>query len=81
MGEREELNSQHSKLTVRKHELNQKLEELEGTAEHITGLKEPPRIIVTSEKIAEIENIRREIDEINSEQKKVIEKIQQLPRE
>ncbi|MBI2851812.1 MAG: hypothetical protein HYX84_01735 [Chloroflexi bacterium] len=62
-----------SRLTVRKHELEQRLRKLEGTAELVDGLREPPVIMVTTEKLKEIESIRKEIDKVTATRKEIIE--------
>ncbi len=80
MGRREELESEWGKLTVKKQELEKRLSELEGKAEDLTGPKEPPRIIVTTEKLAQIDDIRREIEAIEAKRKEIMEETSKLPR-
>ena len=80
MGRREELESEWGKLTVKKQELENRLSELEGKAEAVTGLKEPPSITVTPEKLDEIEGIRRKIEAIEDKRREIMEEKSKLPR-
>lgn len=79
MGEREELNNQDSKLRVRKQELEKRLRELEGTGAHVSYGEKMEVVPISEERFAEIESVRREIDEINAKQREIIERLKNLP--
>ncbi len=78
MGEREELNSQDSKLRVKKQELEKQLRELEKTGANVSCGEKMEVIQISEEKLDEIERIKREISEIENEQKVIIEKLRKL---
>ena len=79
MGEREELNRQHSLWIVRRQEAENKLKEIEPKAEDVSGSKNMRSFVLTAEKMAEIENVRREIEEAEANIKEIRQKLKKLP--
>ena len=81
MGEREELERQRSVWTVKKQEAEDRLKAIEPKAVDVSGGREPERFVFTTEKMAEIESVRREIEEAEAKLREIREKLSRLPRE
>ena len=79
MGEREELNREHSLWTIKKQEAENRLRAIEPKAVDVSGLKEPEHFTLTTEKLAEIENVQKEIKEAGAKIKEIRQKIKNLP--
>jgi len=81
MGERAELNKQHSEWLNRRQEAESKLKELEPKAVDLSRGEKPRQFNWTPEKQEKIDEVTREIEEATRKLREMEEKLKKLPKD